>query len=704
MRPSRHQAPWAIALLLLTACALPEDAKVPQTEAPGDGARLAPTSMPELASRSHACGQRRGSGHWWTDGALGDKPGNGPWCQDTGDTGAPAAWAPFRRLEPPSPIRDDLRGWGIVIADMNQDGRNDLYINHHIGMPTLLLTDPDGALLPTAIPGLTDLTADRHGAIVVDADDDGLKELIQTTGGDSPTQLFRIFPDGTGEDAVELLNADRPAPRGYRMFYADVSRDGVSDLFHNTLPPNRPEQDPSIHFIGAWDDSVMPPTIEYVPTEGWQGYVPARAQRLPSLLDLDGDGRMALLELPVGGRNVGEPVWPLWPGDEATGANYPDFDYGITGVRTGDLDGDGDEDMILLYRPEWTTQDIDRVDDHTIRFASITSTDIPNEVLVHTAGDLTVQVETATRGTIAPFEVAGVRYDQDVITVSADLPLGRPDLPEPDASGNIPAADRAVHIWREADGWHVAPQQRNAYIGVTLHGEDAPIVDWSLLTPPRPDPRVSRSRVWRMNAEAGVYERWPDSPLEQDGCHAAVIADVDNDGDQDVYLGCSNNALNFPNQLWLNDGDGGFSRFEDDPTGDLAGPSIGHVSCMEVGDMDDDGDLDIVVDVGFGAHFLSPATYILGNELADGHWLRLDLEGPAGLPSPVGAIVDVKAAGKWQRFLYRGGQNGDCQSEATLHVGLGNARHAQEVRVAYPTGEIFELKHVAADQVLTIAP
>ncbi|UZR96958.1 VCBS repeat-containing protein [Chondrinema litorale] len=105
----------------------------------------------------------------------------------------------------------------------------------------------------------------------------------------------------------------------------------------------------------------------------------------------------------------------------------------------------------------------------------------------------------------------------------------------------------------------------------------------------------------------------PDSVCEE---VAAVFFDVDNDGDQDLYLVNGSNEFNenspyYQDHLYLNDGSGNFS----DAIDVLPKMNI-NSSCIAVADYDNDGDLDLFLggSVTPGKYPLSQPSIILRNE------------------------------------------------------------------------------------------
>jgi hypothetical protein len=107
---------------------------------------------------------------------------------------------------------------------------------------------------------------------------------------------------------------------------------------------------------------------------------------------------------------------------------------------------------------------------------------------------------------------------------------------------------------------------------------------------------------------------------------------------------------------------------------------------LAVGDIDQDGDLDALLTVLDGPPVLLRQ---VGSGL--GQWLFLRLEGTASNRDAVGARVTVEAGGRKQvRQVSRGGSYLSAQ-DPRLHFGLGAAAQADRIRVEWPAGTTEEL-------------
>ena len=119
---------------------------------------------------------------------------------------------------------------------------------------------------------------------------------------------------------------------------------------------------------------------------------------------------------------------------------------------------------------------------------------------------------------------------------------------------------------------------------------------------------------------------------------------------------------------------------------------------VAVADLDDDGDLDLLV-----RNVARQKLVYLNNQIGNrSHFLRLELEGTRSNRDAVGALVRVTAGGLRQTRVKMAGNGFQAQSEGTLHFGLGAAPRAELVTIRWPSGAEQSLRDVAADQVLHV--
>jgi hypothetical protein len=116
------------------------------------------------------------------------------------------------------------------------------------------------------------------------------------------------------------------------------------------------------------------------------------------------------------------------------------------------------------------------------------------------------------------------------------------------------------------------------------------------------------------------------------------------------------------------------------------------------GDIDNDGDLDILV-----VENNNRARLWRNERQNENHWVRVRLEGKTSNRNGIGALITLKAGGVTQRQWIRSGCSFMSQSSLIATFGLGNATQIEELTVRWPSGRTQRIAPPAADRLVTIA-
>jgi hypothetical protein len=391
----------------------------------------------------------------------------------------------------------------VPVADSLRDADGEPIFSDRQNIPNVGDVDCDG--LPDLLVGRLDGTVSRY-------------ERVDGTGagdddGDGEAPRFRHVTDDW--QGIEIVNRLVTRHGANSLTLVDRDDDGDLDLFWGDyfepgllyIENTGSCEDPFLR-----DDPVPFPEDDPLATSGYNA---------PTVGDVDGDGRLDVLVGVLGGaynptRTSADNLYLLEgteDGVELRARRYLDgIDVGSeSSPAVGDLDGDGDGDLLLANK-------IDPGEGRTSLVYRFENVGAPDEPAFREAGPLEIRGQYQYAPELADLDGDGV----------ADLLLGqfrgRVAYHRGDGSGGFTRADSAlVEITR---GSHTVP----------------------------------------------------------------ALGDLDGDGDLELMVGESSGTLNY----YRNDGSPGSPDFElvSDAFGDI---DVGRRSAPALVDLDDDGDLDLVV-------------------------------------------------------------------------------------------------------------
>lgn len=203
------------------------------------------------------------------------------------------------------------------------------------------------------------------------------------------------------------------------------------------------------------------------------------------------------------------------------------------------------------------------------------------------------------------------------------------------------------------------------------------------------------NRLYTNNGD-GTFSEAVGSVVEEGGLgtFGSAWADIDNDGDLDLFV------MGYNNVLYYNNGDGTFTKYTTPELFNAPYPSLQKLYGPALEDVDGDGFLDFH-NGGFSNPEIpniiyrntTPAT-------AARKWVKINLTGVASNRSAFGARVYVTTGSKTQIRELQSHSGHATQNSPTLHFGLGSASIINEIRVVWPSGAEDIWNNVAPNQTL----
>ncbi len=542
-------------------------------------------------------------------------------------TPLPSQGAQFRFLRQPLPD-DAVSCRALATGDVDGDGDIDVLVGSYAAPYRLLINDGLGRFREEGEARLPSVPAASGAAALLDVDGDG--DLDAFVGSASGDQL--LVNDGTGNfaDASAMLLPSGPIVSS-RTAIGDLDGDGDVDL---VLSTTRASGGHTTLLINSGSGSF---------TDATDGRIPVDADTTTglALADVDADGDLDILVAKAASSSAGQNLLFLNDGHgvfhDATVTNLPLVSDQSTAVVFGDVDGDGDPDVLVGARTTSAIPFQTRLwinDGHGV-FTDATTADLP------------FRLGNATDAAFGDLDGDG---DLDVLAgyVAGDH-SSRNDVWLNDGGGHFAVAPTLS----------ASPIQDDTY-AIALADVDG---DGDL------DALVGndeQDRLLLSDGHAHLTESTaPTLPPSEGSLHAAAFGDLDGDGDLDLVTSASSSdATGTGHAVLLNDGVG---RFVAAPAGTLPPRDLASAS-LALGDVDGDGDLDVYFANGLrgssrdqlylndgAGRFADVATTHLPPVYAVSHIVRLgDIDGDGDLDAFVGNITGSVGTGRDLLFLNDG--------------------------------------------------
>lgn len=171
--------------------------------------------------------------------------------------------------------------------------------------------------------------------------------------------------------------------------------------------------------------------------------------------------------------------------------------------------------------------------------------------------------------------------------------------------------------------------------------------------------------------------------------HGCNWVDVDNDGDKDLYV---TNDLGLK-YLYINDGKGNLDRKTNEALAINFGKSFGQAWA----DFDKDGDMDVFV----STHG-NDKNMLFCNRGNTNKWINIKLVGTVSNRDAIGARLQIKCNGEWQTSQVTAQSGFSGQNSLRQHFGLATATIIDSILIHWPSGVIQKMAYQSVNTFITI--
>lgn len=531
---------------------------------------------------------------------------------------------------------------GVCIGDVSGDGRPDLFFVNGLGKNCLYIQTGDFRFDDITDSARIDGGASwGAGAAFVDIDNDGDLD-IYVCNYDSPNQLFvnegngERFTESAKQYGLDVIDASlMPA-------FADFDNDGDLDVFLLTYRYYRPDGRPTKPPVGFRNGRpyILPEFEKYycLRRVGPSNYTADTCGRPDYLYRNNGDGTFSNVTLQAGIRGRGHGLSATW------------WDYNSDG-------------WIDLY----VGNDFIDADRFYRNNGDGTFTDVIADTMPYTTW--------SSMGA----DCADLNNDGLLDFMSAEMAATT------HYKAKVTTGDMGDRRWFLENVWPRQTMRNTVFLNTGMDrfmeiGFLAGLAgtDWTWAVKMADFDNDGRVDVFVTNGSSRMITD-ADSPVTPDMLIGRTEWDIWKDS----------LALKEQNIAFRNEGDLRFKDFSEQW-------GLGHVGMSfsaAYGDMDGDGDLDMVV------ANLDEQVSIYRNREAEGHRVIVELKGKVSNRAGLGAVVRLETASGGKQIRQVNPATGFLSyNEPVVHFGLGDAAIVQKLSITWPTGFTQSFENIAADR------